>query len=570
MILGEPWGLLALAGLPAIVALHLWRARHAPLPVSGLFLWPVERRVLASGRTRAPLVLRGSFWLEVLAVLAAAWWLSDLHWSPRTTARHLVLVLDDRWRLQASVDGGSAADRLRAALDQQLAALHAGDRATLIASGDPPRLLAGPAAEPATARTALAAWQPQSSWHQVDAALTLAAGLGGPGAEIVLGSDRIPALLPDGVGVIATGRASPTTGFADVRWWRDGGSERIVAVVHGDPARIPQVEIGGLVVGCSSPRPGLYLFDHLPPLGEAATATLALDGADPLPLDDRIELVRPPARVVRLRVAVDTFLAEPVRAAARAAGVILADGEADLVVGAEGAPGCWSLRFEAGAAAPTLGPFTARRDHPLLADLDFHGVLWTGAAATTSGAPLLVCADGTLISEAERGADRDILLHLDLARSTLTRHTAWPALFANLVAWRASLLPGIADPNPRAGAPLTARLPPGVTTGELVDPDGQTRELQASADGSLAIPGLTRPGRWQLRWGGTAHPVNVLPIDQRQADLTGAATGERAAAPVGRADVERRRKPLDHLLPLLIAALAALAAWTAFRREERT
>jgi hypothetical protein len=37
-----------------------------------------------------------------------------------------------------------------------------------------------------------------------------------------------------------------------------------------------------------------------------------------------------------------------------------------------------------------------------------------------------------LISEARRSADRDLALHIDPARSTLTRHPAWPGLFANL------------------------------------------------------------------------------------------------------------------------------------------
>ena len=569
MILGEPWGLLALAGIPTIVALHLWRARHAPLLVSGLFLWPAERRVLASGRTRAPLVLRPSFWLEVLAVLAATWWLADIHVTPRTAARHLVIVLDDRWRLQANVGGDSAATRLRTALDLRLAALAAGDRATLIASGAPPRLLAGPAAEPAAVRTALAAWRPQASWHDADAALTLAAGLGGNGAEVVLASDRMPPLLPEGVGAIATGRAAATSGLAEARWWRDGG-ERIVAVVHGDPTRIPVLTIAGVAVPGTSPQPGLHVFDRLPPLVEAATAELRLPGEDPLPLDDQVALVRPPPRTVRLRVAVEGALAGSVRAAAQAAGAVLASGEADLVVGGDGSPGCWSLRFVAGDGEPTLGPFTARRDHPLMADLDFHGVLWSGGAAEVSGSPLLLAGGRLLVSEEPRGADHDLVLHADLTRSTLLRHTAWPSLFANLLAWRAAQLPGVAQPNPRAGQQLVARLSGRAATADLIDPDGQARVLRPAADGSLIVPGLARPGRWSLRWDGGAATVNVLPLDPRQGDLAAASTGERAAVITGQAAVERLRSPLANLLPLVIAALAALGAWASFAREERT
>ena len=568
MILGEPWGLAALAGIPVLVALHLWRARHAPLAVSGLFLWPVERRVLASGRTRAPLVLRPSFWLEVLAVLAAAWWLADLHWTPRSLARHLVLVLDDRWRLQAVVGNTSSAERLRLALDQRLAALAAGDRATLIATGHPPRLLAGPAADPTTARSALAAWTPQAAWHETDAALTLAAGLGGSGAEVILGSDRIPPLLPQGLGVIATGRPAPTVGLTEARWWRDG-SERIVALVHGDPTRVPHLRLADIDVPGTSPRPGLHVFEHLPPLAEGAIAVLSLAGADPLPLDDRVELVRPPQRVVRLRVVSDGALGEQVRSAARAAGAQLTTGEADLVIGAAGSPDCWALTFAAGDGPPTLGPFTARRDHPLLTDLDWDGLLWAGGTLADPGSPLLISGAQSLISSQARGRDHDVTLHLDAARSTLGRHSVWPALFANLLAWRSAGLPGVADPNPRAGAPVVARLPAGRDTATLSDPDGQLRSLRPAADGSLLIPGLARPGSWTLGWAGTTCPIRVLPLDARQGDLAAAASGEVAAVVAGRAEVERQRSPLANLLPLLIAVLAALAAWAAFAREER-
>lgn len=569
MIIGAPLGLLGLLALPALVGLHLWRARHAPRPVSALFLWPDERRVLASGRRRAPLVLRPSFWLEVLAVLAATWWLADLHWSPRAAARHLVVVLDDRWRLQAVADGVGADQRLREALDARLAQLAGGDRVTLIASGAPPRILAGPAAETTAARAALAAWRPTAAWHGLDPALTLAAGLGGNGAELIVASDRAPARLPDGAGLLCTGRSLRSSGLADARWWRDGRTERIVAVVHGDPARIPALRIAGISVPASSSDAGVYVFDALPPMSEDAQAELALPGADPLPIDDRVELVRPPARTVHARVAVEGATGQALRAALTAAGAVVDAGDPDLLVGAPGTPRVWSLQLAPGTGAPTLGPFTARRDHPLLQDLDCTGVLWSAAASDPPGVALLIAGSGVLISEQRRGADRDIALHLDPARSTLTRHPAWPALIANLVAWRASRLPGLADPNPRCGQPLAAVLPAGIAEGELADPQGVHRILRAGPDGDLAIPGLARAGRWTLRWAGGSTAINALPLDPRQGDLADAASREIAATAAGRADIERTRGPLAALLPLVLAAAAALAACAAFRREER-
>lgn len=574
MIIGEPLGLLALLGVPALVALHLWRARHAPHPTSALFLWPEQRRVLSAGRRRAPLILRGSFWCEVLAVLALAWWLADLHWSPRAPARHLVVVLDDRWRLQAVVEGASAEARLREALDARLARLAAGDRVTLIASGAPPRLLAGPAAEVVAARGALAAWRPDAAWHELDAAIALASGLGGAGAEVVVASDRAPGRLPDGVGLLATGRRAATSGLADARWWRDGAGERIVAVVHGERTRQPVLRVGQVAVAGQALADGVHVFDRLPPLAEGATAELVLPGDDPLPLDDRVELLRPAWRAVRVRLAGEAPAA--VRPALLAAGAVIADDAPDLSVGGEAAPGVWRLRVQPGDGAPTLGPFTARREHPLLADLDLAGALWLGGQVVAADAPglpthqpLLVASGQVLLSEARDGATRDLVLHLDVPRSGLPRHSAWPALFANLVAWRATRLPGLPEPNPRCGQAVRAVLPSGVIAAELAMPDGATVRLRPGAEGDLAIPGLPRPGAYALRWPGGEAALRALPLDPRQADLAGAESREIAAVAAGRAEVERRRDPLAALLPLVLAAAAAFAAVALFRREER-
>jgi hypothetical protein len=569
MILGAPLGLLGLLGIPALVALHLWRARHAPRPVSALFLWPDDRRVLASGRRRAPLILRGSFWLEVLAVLAATWWLADIHWSPRAAARHIVAVLDDRWRLQAVADGSSAAQRLREALDARLAQLDGSDRVTLIASGSPPRILCGPAGEPVAARAALAAWRPEAAWHGMDAALTLASGIGGPGSEILLASDRAPARLPDGVGLLATGRIVTTSGLSDARWWRDGRGERIVAVVQGADGRTPVLRIAGIAISPTSTDSGVHVFAKLPPMAEDAVAELAMPGEDPLPLDDRAVLVRPPIRLVRASVSVDGATGQAVRAALTAAGATLTTGDPDLIIGAAGQPRAWSLQIVAGDGPPSLGPFTARRDHPLLADLDFSGVLWSASVAAPTGSPLLIASGQVLISESRRSVDRDLILHIDPVRSTLTRHPAWPGLFANLVAWRAARLPGVADPNPRCGQALPAMLPAGINDAELIDPAGTIRVLRAGPDGDLAIPGLGMAGRWTLRWVGGSAPISALPLDPRQADFSDAVSREIPATAAGRAEVERTRGPLAALLPLVLAAAAALAACACFAREER-
>ena len=46
----------------------------------------------------------------------------------------------------------------------------------------------------------------------------------------------------------------------------------------------------------------------------------------------------------------------------------------------------------------------------------------------------------------------------------------------------------------------------------------------------VAIPGLPRPGAWELRAGATTWAISALPLDTRQADLAQATSSEIAPA----------------------------------------
>lgn len=589
MILFNPWGLLALLALPCIIAIHLFRRRFRPRPVTALFLYGPNVRTVAAGRKRQRLLWRTSLVMELLAALALTWYLSDPHLDERQQSRHLVVVLDSRWRVAAITPSGSVDAALRTLVAQRIAALDAEDRVTLVTSGTAPVVACGPAARPAEALARLDAWRPQQPWHELDGAVTLGRSLADRGAEVLLASDRPPATpIPDIV-LVTAGQALATTGIADARWYDDVDGRRVVARVLAQgaaAARRVELRQGERVLSSQD----LQLADGIPstvvfPLtaGITDTVTVALTGDDPLPTDDVIALIPPPPAVILARLAdeptapVTTQLR---RALGAVPGVRLVDDPLTAVhlhLGNAGTPGAgtWSLRFVAGEAKPVLGPFLTRRGHPVLGGIDFTGVLWTGglpAPATAWDATALMEAGGTiLVSEERHGRDRVLTLHADLATSGLTNHPAWPALIANLVAARRTTLPGVRQPNLLPGQDQLVTLPVGRTVLRVVDPDGRESRLNADGDGVVLIPGLARHGLHRLlldddttEW---AH-LNILPCDARQADLRHAGTTSTESAGDGRSLVERKRPMLAHLLPIIAAALIALTGWFTFTREE--
>ncbi|HEX3135373.1 MAG TPA: hypothetical protein VHX44_17545, partial [Planctomycetota bacterium] len=336
-------------------------------------------------------------------------------------------------------------------------------------------------------------------------------------------------------------------------------------------------------------KQGLCLEDGVPatlafPLtGDAAAdLILALTGPDPLTPDDQIALIAPPPSVVLVRLAPNE---KPIAAVKRALGAIHGVRVVDdpltpvhLQVGGDqpAQAGTWTLRFRTGNAAPVLGPFLTRRDHPTLGGLDFTGVLWTGglksALLTGTSSPLVEAGSEILVSEERRGRDRDLILHVDLATSGLTNHPVWPALMANVIAARRASLPGVRQPNLLPGQDQLVVLPPGATGLRIIAADGHEAHLTADAEGTVLLPGQGKAGIHRLVLDGsdeTWQRLNVLPCDARMGDLREAASGLREGDHDGHSQVERRRPMLAHLLPILFAAMAAIAGWFAFGREER-
>lgn len=598
----QPWGLLAFAALPAVVALHLFRRRFRDLPVSALFLWEDPQATESSGRRRQPLRRTPSFWLEMLAALLCALLLAGFDPLAGERAVHRIVVLDDT----ASMSADGVRESVIDALEEDFAAHGRRTRVTLIRSGVRPRLLAGPAALLPDARRALAAWQPSAPAHDPAVALDLARELA-PSGEILWMTDRLPEEgeeLGGRVHVRAFGEARDNWAIAEARRTRgpDGERLRVELRSFADRARRltltvsarADAEAGANAGGGADAAGGVdtasgadtelaqravrleagartRLEIPLPP-GTPALR-VALDG-DALPLDDRATLLPPVDHTVRLASALDEATAAALGAAEliealpdTAAAPSLA--AADLVLGHAAAPApSWSLVMphdpDDGAQAEAyIAGFLPEKAHPLMRGITLDGVVWTRRKDfEMNGLPVLAVGEHALLTETARGAGVVFQLNLIGPRSTLQRTPDWPILLANLVALRRAALPGPRAVNLVAGEAFELRhAGTHDYTWETLDRPGAAAAPEPrsmSATDVLRIEDAPS-GRHRVRADdGAAWEFAVRFQDARESELRSRASGSRA--PQEAAGLLRDRTADSALARLLLVALLLCVA----------
>ena len=87
-------GLLALLGIPAVLAIHFLQRKAKELPVSTLFLLEHTRREAASGRRFERLIPSIPLWMQLLSVLLLAWFLAEPRYRKAGSIQRVAVVLD--------------------------------------------------------------------------------------------------------------------------------------------------------------------------------------------------------------------------------------------------------------------------------------------------------------------------------------------------------------------------------------------------------------------------------------------------------------------------------------------
>ncbi len=541
-----PLAFLGLLGVPALVAIYLFRNRFQRHPVSSLMLWVDARESREGGSRLRTLQTPLLFLLELLAILFLVFGAAEPFFRVRQSTRPLVVVLDDSYSMLA---GGKASARARAvaALDAQLRAAPPWS-VRFVLAGDKPQVLAEPARTTSEAMAQLDGWRCMATESRIGPALALAGEVGGDQALLLVLTDNAPAEgTVEGRGRLqwwSFGEPRPNAAFVGAsRAARDGADRCLfeVANLSDAPATrsltVERVE-GGVLDRSRLELTAGQVRRVIMTLPAGTGAIRAGLDADELPLDDAVVLQPAETRPVRVSLRLsDNRLRELLSRGLEATrGVKTVPGDPDLLLtdraGEVTAPdGAWVVQLLGGdKPAAFSGPFVLDRTHPLTDGLSLRGAVWgTGKDdAEIDGTPLVMAGNVALVTDSERkstsGADGRLLRFRFRADvSTVQSTPDWPILLANLVSWRSAALPGPERPNVRLGEQAAVGLPAYRESVRLAGPGGEAREVPVKGRTVSWLAG--DPGVWTVTADKESWAVSANVLDGDESDLRKAGTG---------------------------------------------
>jgi hypothetical protein len=297
--------------------------------------------------------------------------------------------------------------------------------------------------------------------------------------------------------------------------------------------------------------------------------------------DNHAALVRPRRRQVRVQMSVtDTNLARLITETLASTGLRAPTNQPpELVIHQSDAPPAgreaWGLRLAPmpEKAERFTGPFVMDTTHPLTHGLTLPGIVW-GANATATNAPghlpIITAGNVPLVTtRTDRRGREQVTLHFAPTQSTVQDTPQWPALFWNLLHWRARAQPGLPENNLRLGAEVPYR--PRGKTATLTFPDKTEQQIDTPS-GEIRLP-VKQPGVYTVVSGAQTNRLResfaVNFLAGAESNLSAAVTDKWGAW----GTEEEVRYEYASVLPyLILLALAGALAhlWMIARQRGRT
>jgi aerotolerance regulator-like protein len=529
--LANTWGLWALLGLPAVIAIHFLQRRNRRVPATTLFLLQQMKRESRTGSRFERLRTSIPFWLQLLMVLVLTWLLVQPRWLKQDAVQRIAIVMDTSASMQAfRAPALQAADEVLGLLEGPLARAEL----TLLSSdSEAPSLYHG--TMPSELRQALAQWEPLLGVHDFTPALRVARGLVGPQGIVVLVTDHplpVPPLFA--AQVISVGQETDNVGWAGVTVEEKDGQWIWHALVKNYSRSVQERQWRALAGGAESPWKPMKLGPDETqtlsgpfPAGDVHQIALHLSD-DALKLDNDLPLVRPQPKTLALCPLEGKagVLAELFSRYAHLR-IVAVPGESDLVAAVmtpsfalpEQRHGCF-FQAPADAAAPYLKGSIVAEPHALV-----EGLNWQGLLVRESKAVPRQSQDRVLLWQGERplivlrlmpAGGRQLICHFDLETSNARKLPAFAVLLHRfLETLRADkLAPEAANFDVRQHLAVAHRQDAEAAPlqlGEQEIPLAQARLLRAPA----------RPGHFTVHQGETLLLTAAAHFaDTREADLT--------------------------------------------------
>lgn len=597
MYFANPWGLLGLLAIPAILFIHLFQRRFPRMEIGGLHLWLDDEQVKTSGLRRDRLPVTKTLILELILALLLTMLLAKPQLSDLNTTTHQVFVLDNSASMMASpLDGKSFRDLALEEIESRVDETGRKTRVSVILTGPRPAMLAGPAVSWQQARKALSQWQPQMTRHQFQAAWDTALQLSESSGKLVFVTDQrkdFPA-FPLRMELVSVGESLPNLAFETARWSIDPESldANLYLRVRNHSNSSSTAEIVGMVEGREIFRkeadlsPGSSLPLSVPLPGGIKSLDLQIESQqDRLKTDSKLRLIEPGLRTVRYAITLDKdhSALEDIRRFFRStANVQLVNDiqQADFVVSPldqgidrdlpektwQLAIGPASLEEDARqSATTTTGPFLLDRRNPVLEGLSFQGTIWSGFQGVDPAMqPLVSVGKKVLLGQKHNVNHRAFVLDIDFGVSNFPDSPDFPILLSNLVEACRNNKPGLRRWNFHLNEMITFQLDPARFKDATNDPfqlihDKEIRDLPRLAN--VEIPPLTATGEYEIRDQSESpgrFAVNFF--DARESDLSKLSPGLNSPAEQSEAAfVTADFAPWVWML--LIAAVLTIAIW---------
>ncbi|MFN0112566.1 MAG: BatA domain-containing protein [Blastocatellia bacterium] len=580
-IFSFPFALIALLAVPVLVAIYLLRNKAKERQVSSLLLWLDVRQRWDGGqrihRLQTPLL----FFLELLAILLLVIAAAKPLMRTGDAARPLVVVLDDSFSMLA---GGEDTSRNRAvaALKSELRA-NRYDPLRFVLAAETPQLLGEATGNSEQAIRLLENWKCGAPSAKLEEAIAFAFELGGSRARVLVVSDHAPAQEPSDSRLQwwAFGSSLPNLAFTSATRSARGDEERVMLEVTNLSSQSTNASLSIEAGDSANPQSAIRNPQSLSlAANESRRITLTLKnsssplrakiGADALAVDNEIVLLPEANKIVRVDLRLsDAKLRELVEKAIESSSQVRLSSDKPELIVTDNAnvqeSDAWTLQLlnEAGASS-YLGPFVVDRAHPLTDGLSLGGVVWGAANSQLPGAPIITAGNIALLTDIDRNGRHELRLRLRPELSTLHETPNWPILISNLIAWRASVAPGLRQANVQLGGEANLTVAPDVQTVNLTDPKKLARQL-AVRDIAVTIKADTA-GVYELSAGQGKYAFAANAISREESDLANASSG-RWGNWANAVELQWEYRSFVWLLLILVLALLAAHAWMVNRHN---